>query len=278
MRVQKKVCCFLVMLAVSFCFVTPSQLHAEGEIGQWINHLDFLPGDSNVSTGYNNVIVRGGGLEITAAEAGRNFVQQGLQVPPGYLVNGVRVCYAQTGRSHIDQVALIQLQDPPTSIAALLNDETTFDNSDPGPVCVNSALPAEPIDPALGALSLRVGVNFANDTDSIVILGVGLLTIPDPNSAVSQLEYDVEQLNKDLDRVIGVLREHNADLEALDQELTRLTNAVLKHTHVYRTGKGVGHNNVEATSSTLTFAPETPAPKPAQTKKQTSAQNKKKKK
>jgi len=262
MRVQKKVCSFLMLLAVSLCFVAPSQLLAEDEIGQWINHLGFLPGDSNVVAEFNTVSVRGGGLEITAASQGNYFVQQGLQVPPGYLVNGVRVCYEQTGRSHIDQVAILQLEDPPVGVEALLNDETTFNNSDPGPVCVNTASQRLSIDPSLGALSLRLGMVFANDTDSIVILGIGLLTVPDPDSPIAELEDEVAQLNSNQERIINVLKEHDMELETLDRDLDRLTDAVINHTHIYRTGKGVGHNNVEATSSTFTFETETPGPEP----------------
>jgi hypothetical protein len=262
MRVQKKVCSLLILFAVMLCFVAPSQLLAEDEIGQWINHLGFIPGDSNVAVQFNTVSVRGGGLEITAAATGESFVQQGLQVPPGYLVNGVRVCYAQTGRSHINQVSLLQLQDPPIGVETLLNDETTFNNSDPGPVCVNTAPQRVPIDPSLGALSMRLGMVFANDTDSIVILGIGLLTVPDPNSPVAELEDEVAQLNSNQERIINVLKEHDMELDTLDRDLDRLTDAVIKHTHIYRTGKGVGHNNVEAASSTFTFETETPGPKP----------------
>lgn len=262
MRVQKKVCSILMLLAVSLCLVAPSQLLAEDEIGQWINHLGFLPGDSNVVAEFNTVSVRGGGLEITAAAQGNYFVQQGLQVPPGYLVNGVRVCYEQTGRSHIDQVAILQLEDPPVGVEALLNDETTFNNSDPGPVCVNTAPQRVSIDPSLGALSLRLGMVFGDDTDdSIVILGVGLLTVPDPNSPMAELEDEVAQLNSNQERIITVLKEHDMELDTLDRDLERLTNAVINHTHVYRTGKGVGHNNVEAVSSTLIFETETPVAK-----------------
>jgi hypothetical protein len=275
MRKEKRVYYVLTILFLLSCLVVPSQLLAEDEIGQWINHLDFLPGSTDVVAEYNTATVRGGGLEITAAVIGKSFVQQGLQVPPGYLVNGVRVCYEQTGRSHIDQVTLLQLQNPPDSIGAMLNDDITFNNSDPGPVCVDSLPPTDPIDPSLGALSLRVGVNFADTTESIVILGVGLLTVPDPDSPVSQLEDDVaqleddvEQLNSNIKRIAAVLIEHGVrldnldnDLDNLDNALERLTNAVIKHTHIYRTGKGVGHNKVEAASSTLIFEEETPEPK-----------------
>ncbi len=281
MRVLKKVCSLLILFTVSVCFIGPPQLLAEDEIGQWINHLDFLPG-SDVDVKFNSVSVRGGGLEITPAATTpvTSFIQQGVQVPAGYLVNGVRVCYAQTGTgdSYIDRVTLLQLQDPPTGVDVVLDDDMTFTGDDIGPVCVNTAPQRVPVDPSLGALSMRFGVNFVDDADSVVILGVGLLTIPDPDSALSQLQDDVEQLNSNQERIINVLNDYGMDVDALEKELDRLTNAVLKHTHVYRTGKGYGHNKVEATSSTLTFDPETPSPKPAQNKKSMEKSKKKSKK
>jgi hypothetical protein len=201
-------------------------------------------------------------------------------VPAGYLVSGVRVCYALTGagENYIDRVTLLQLQDPPTGVDAMLDDEITFDGGDPGPVCLNTT-PQRPFDPNLGALSLRLGVEFVNDADSVVVLGVGLLTVPDPDSAVSQLQDDVEQLDNKQQRIINVLKEHGEDIDELEHDLDRLTNAVLKHTHVYRTGKGVGHNNTEAVSSTLSFETESPAPKsePAEVKEKPKKKKKNKK-
>lgn len=272
MEKQKRAVIVLALFALLSCLVVPSQLRAEDEIGQWINHLDFLPG-SDVDTKFDIVSVRGGGLAITPAAATplSSFVQQGLQVPAGYLVNGVRVCYAQTGDSYIDRVTLLQLQDPPTGVDSVLDDEITFNGTDPGPVCMNTA-PQRPFDPNAGALSLRLGVDFVDDTDSIVILGVGLLTVPDPDSPVSQLQEDVVQLQEDVvqlnsnqERIINVLNEQGTDIDDLERDLDRLTNAVKTHTHVYKTGRGNGHNNVNATTSTLILSSETPAPTPTAT-------------
>jgi uncharacterized protein YgfB (UPF0149 family) len=57
-------------------------------------------------------------------------------------------------------------------------------------------------------------VYFGDTVDAIVLRGVGLNLIPDPESPIMQ------------------------EIEALK-----------KHTHVYLTGKGVGHNNTEAITS-----------------------------
>jgi len=261
----------LALCALMTCLVVPAQLHAEDPIGQWINHLDFLPGP-DVAAEFNTVSVRGGGLEVTptATTPVNSFVQQGVQVPAGYLVNGVRVCYAQTGTgdSHIDRVTLLQLQDPPTGVDAVLDDEIAFDGTDPGPVCLNTT-PQRPFDPNMGALSLRFGVDFVDDADSVVILGVGLLTVPDPDSAVSQLQDDVEQLQEDVEqldsnqkRIINVLNEQGTDIDDLERDLDRLTNAVITHTHVYLTGRGKGHNKEKVSTSTLILNAVTPTPKP----------------
>jgi uncharacterized coiled-coil protein SlyX len=264
---------------MAFCLVVPSQLLAdEHETVQWINHLDFLAGDSEITTVYNSAL---GGLEVTAESTGEHSIVQGLQASPGFLVTGVRVCYElNSAGSFIDEIGIAQLQDPPDTSTVLLADTT--DQTDMGPVCVNSAPPFDDsIDPGTGALSLGLGVDFADTADNIVILGVGLLTIPDPNSPVSQLEEDVAQLeedvaqlNSDIERIAAVLIEHGMRLDTLEQDLDRLTDLVIKHTHTYLTGKGVGHNKVLATSSTFTLETETPTPKPGTKAKEQPNKNK----
>jgi len=70
----------------------------------WINHFDLLPGDPSVTTSFNAVSsgVGGGltGLVIQSSTTGENaqgggnkVVHMGLEVPPGYLIKAVRVCY-----------------------------------------------------------------------------------------------------------------------------------------------------------------------------------------
>jgi hypothetical protein len=269
MKKQKSTCSVLALLALSLCLVFPSQLLAEDETVQWINHLDFLPGDSVISAEYNSAIGFGGWLQITSAEEVADAtILQVLQVPAGYLVNGVRVCYTVTGDNYISGALISQLQAPPYDADIVLFERAMLDSMDP--VCVNIVPQRSvPIDPSLGALTLRFGVSFANTTDSIVINGVGLLTVPDPNSPVMQLEDDVEKLeddveklNSNIERIAAVLIEHGMRLDALEQNSDRLTNFLKTHTHIYLTGKGVGHNNVEAVSSTYSLESETPAPKP----------------
>ncbi len=148
----------------------------------WINHLDLLAGDPSVVTSFNavNSGVGGGlsGLIImstttgdTATGGGNKVVEKGLQVPPGFSITGVRVCYElSNARSFIDQIRLSQLQDPPSTAIVRLDDATHQVN--PGPVCVDSA--PTTVDPALGEVRLDLRVNFGDTSDKIVVRAVGL--------------------------------------------------------------------------------------------------------
>lgn len=193
----------------------------------WINHLDFVPGDPTVTTSFNAVTSGvGGGLSgliinsttigETAQTSGNKVVEQGLQVPPGYLVTGVRVCYELTSSgSFISQVRIAQVQDPPAIALILLDDGT--DLTAMGPVCVDSAgtLLGDPIDPSQGALRLSLRVNFGNTLDTIVVRSVGLHLQADPDSPVFQ-------------------------------GMQALWDAIANHSHMYLTGRGTGHNNTDA--------------------------------
>jgi hypothetical protein len=147
----------------------------------WINHLDFLAGDASVVTSFNAVSSGVGsglsGLIIMSTtigdtvEGGNKVVEKGLQVPPGFLVTGVRVCYELSNtRSFIDQIRLSQLQDPPSKALVLLDDATHLANS--GPVCVDSA--PTTVNPAQGEIRLDLRVNFGDTSDRIVVRAVGL--------------------------------------------------------------------------------------------------------
>lgn len=148
----------------------------------WLNHFDLLPGDDSVHTASNAVSsgVGGGltGLVITSTttgetgpSGGNKVVHMAAEVPPGYLVTGVRVGYELTdARSHISQIRLAQVQDPPKSASVLLDDGT--DHTSMGPVHVDSAPTS--IDPAEGALLLSLRVNFGDTSDRIVVRSLGL--------------------------------------------------------------------------------------------------------
>lgn len=152
----------------------------------WVNHFDLLPGDPSVKTSFNavNSGVGGGltGLVIESTTTGENaqgggnkVVHMGLQVPPGYSIKGVRVCYELTNkRSFISQIRLAQVQTPPQSALVLLDDGT--DQTNPGPICVDSA--ATSVDPAAGEVLLSLRVNFGNTSDKIAVRALGLHLSP----------------------------------------------------------------------------------------------------
>jgi hypothetical protein len=152
----------------------------------WVNHFDLLPGDPSVTTSYNAVSSGvGGGLtglvihSSTTGEiaqgGGNKVVHMGLQVPPGYLIKGVRVCYELSNkRSFISQIRLAQVQTPPKTALVILDDGT--DQTNPGPVCVDSATTT--VDPSLGEVLLSLRVNFGNTADKICVRALGLHLIP----------------------------------------------------------------------------------------------------
>ena len=152
----------------------------------WVNHFDLLPGDPSVKTSFNavNSGVGGGltGLVIESTTTGENaqgggnkVVHMGLQVPPGFSIRGVRVCYELSNkRSFISQIRLAQVQTPPQSAVVLLDDGT--DQTNPGPICVDSS--ATTVDPTAGEVLLSLRVNFGNTSDKIVVRALGLHLSP----------------------------------------------------------------------------------------------------
>jgi hypothetical protein len=149
----------------------------------WLNHFDLLSGGSEVTTSHASTSsgVGGGltGLVIESSttgdvfgDGGNKVVQMAVEVPSGYNVTGVRVCYELTSNaSFISQVRLAQVNDPPSFALVMLDDGT--DQTDMGPVCVNTS--ATSIDPSTGALLLSLRIDFGSTGDKIVIRGLALL-------------------------------------------------------------------------------------------------------
>lgn len=148
----------------------------------WIDHLVFLAGDPSVQTSFNavNSGVGGGlsGLIITSstlgdeAEGGGNkVVETALEVPPGFDIVSVRICYENSNpRSFITQTRLAQVQNPPGTALVLLDDPTHLNAA--GPVCMNSQPTL--VDPAKGSVLLSLRLNFGDTSDKIVLRAVGL--------------------------------------------------------------------------------------------------------
>lgn len=150
----------------------------------WVNHFDLLSGDPSVVTTSANSFTSGVGSGLTGlviqsstlgdldSFGGIKVVQMALDLPRRTTIKGVRVCYELSSPfSFITQITLSQVQNPPSTTLALLDDG--MDLTNPGPICVDSQ-------PTLiksqdGAVLLRLRVNFQNTSDKIVIRALGLL-------------------------------------------------------------------------------------------------------
>jgi hypothetical protein len=148
----------------------------------WIDHLVFLPGDPSVKTSFNAVNSGVGsglsGLVITSSTVGdqaqgggNKVVATALEVPPGFDIASVRVCYENSNsRSFISQTRLAQVQNPPSSAIVLLDDPTHLNGA--GPHCVDSQ--STLVKPEKGSVLLDLRLNFADTSDKIVLRAVGL--------------------------------------------------------------------------------------------------------
>ena len=148
----------------------------------WIDHLVFLPGDPSVNTSFNavNSGVGGGlsGLIITSSTigdqaqgGGNKVVETALEVPPGFDIVSVRVCYENSNtRTFISQTRLSQVQNPPSTATVLLDDPTHLNAA--GPVCVNSQPTL--VKPGKGSVFLSLRLSIADTSDKIVLRAVGL--------------------------------------------------------------------------------------------------------
>jgi hypothetical protein len=152
----------------------------------WINHLSLLAGDPSVKTSFNAISSGVGsglsGLVIQSTTTGNQaqgggikVVERGLEVPPGYNIQAVRVCYESTSEAtSIVQLRLAQVEDPPARARVLLDDGTV--QPAPGPVCIDSA--STNADPSAGEVLLSLRLNFGSTSDKLVIRGLGLLLTP----------------------------------------------------------------------------------------------------
>lgn len=148
----------------------------------WIDHLVFLPGDPSVQTsfdavnsgvgsGLSGLIITSSTLGDEAQGGGNKVVETALEVPPGFDIVSVRICYENSNpRSFITQTRLAQVQNPPATALVILDDPTHLNAA--GPVCVNSQPTL--VDPAKGSVLLSLRLNFGDTSDKIVLRAVGL--------------------------------------------------------------------------------------------------------
>ena len=145
----------------------------------WIDHLGFfVDAASGLSASFvANPLGGWSGLVIRAVRAvADQIIVTGLQVPPGYNVTKVRICYQLSGAaSFITHIKITQLTSPSSGIEVLTD---LNDNSSTIPICADSIAAAAPIIPSNGPLRLNLGATIANPADLIVIRAVGLYLEP----------------------------------------------------------------------------------------------------
>jgi hypothetical protein len=118
------------------------------------------------------------GLVLTASGAGSDVVQAGVQVPLGFVITGVRVCYVPgPALSFVSGVQLFQFAAVPTVPPAQpLNDLLAAPGST-AVLCVDSATVVS-VDPSAGGpVYLSLPVTF-NGAEAVIIRGVGLHLSP----------------------------------------------------------------------------------------------------
>jgi hypothetical protein len=138
----------------------------------WINPLD-LRGGPGVALSLESAVSPG----LVVAGAAPDVVQAGLQVPPGFAVTGVKVCYVPgVSGSHVSSVQLLQYDVPPTVPTVVLNDPFVAPAST-DPLCVDTSTVVS-VDPSAGGpLFLSLGLSLSA-LDSISIRGIGLQIEP----------------------------------------------------------------------------------------------------
>ncbi len=76
--------------------------------------------------------------------------------------------------------------------------------------------------------------------------GLELTVEADPFEDLEQIKDDLDQVKEDLENLTIEIEQLRTDLDNLIVEVQQLKEEFMTHTHVYKTGKGVGHNNTDA--------------------------------
>ncbi len=146
----------------------------------WIDPLSLsLPGTSLGTTSLDPVATGAQqGLAITGAAVGTDVVQVGLQVPLGFAVTGVTVCYLSGANgSSVNNAQLVQFAVPPALPPAVPLTQALAAPGTNVTSCVETTT-AVSVDPSAGGpVYLSLGLNFTA-IETIVIRGVGLQLEP----------------------------------------------------------------------------------------------------
>jgi hypothetical protein len=146
----------------------------------WINPLDLRLGAASLLTASLDPVdgVGQDGLVITAVGAATEALQVGAQVPPGFAVTGVKVCYlsgAAGGR--VGGAQLVEFAVPPAVPGTVLLNDAFVAPAASASTCADSTTVVS-VDPSAGGpLYVSLGLTFTG-ADSIVIRGIGLQLEP----------------------------------------------------------------------------------------------------
>lgn len=141
----------------------------------WINHLGLMadPADGLLvshASASSGLLIRAAVGTVTD-----KGLEVGLQVPPGYRITKVNICYQVSGTSSISHINLSQLTSPGATTTVLTDNVAKVSTT---PACADSAAAVTPVDPINGAVRLNIGVSLANIIDQIVIRAIGLYLEP----------------------------------------------------------------------------------------------------
>lgn len=163
----------------------PQAATKKTETVMWLNPLDLKGNDPSTLTAHDatQTSARFGlsGLLVKSTITGNQCltgegksVDMGVSVPPGYVVEGVRIAYESSSpKTKIEQIRISQLNDPPTTATVRMDETPPAYTGGPTTVTVKASFGK--IDPKNGALELNLFTTFANTDDSIIIRGVGLI-------------------------------------------------------------------------------------------------------
>lgn len=144
----------------------------------WISHLDARPREAHgLVTSDGTPIGATSGLVIRPTTTGVDRVlEQGLQVPPGFAIKKVALCYQVSNpASYITHIKLTRLTGA-DSFSEVLNDPD--DKTSTSATCIDSTEASAPVDPSQGPVRLNLGVTFTNATHLIMIRAIGLYLEP----------------------------------------------------------------------------------------------------
>lgn len=221
----------------SFCYINTAQCQDTAVL--WADHFGVKPLQGTITTSVTPDSATMASIEIQATDfinSPNGSMALLLEVPPENSILGVRICSTPGDINsdivgvHLKQGAVEQSYDL-TLVSAIsgCRDQTVYS-----------------IAPGDGPVALILDAGFMDGGDTIKLNGIGLHVV---NTEINELKGQMTQMQQDIGTQIDLL---TLELDELDSALQKLEDDFAVHTHTYLTGKGVGHNNVVATSSIAT--------------------------